>query len=97
MRVALIDVDSKIPNLALMKASAWHKARGDEVKLYEPLFDNPDLAYASKIFDFTPDYPYMPDCEVLRGGPGYDGRRPFRSLMRTESCRTTSYSDAHTP
>jgi hypothetical protein len=28
MRVSLIDVDSKIPNLALMQASAWHKAQG---------------------------------------------------------------------
>lgn len=29
----LVDVDSKMPNLALMKLSAWHKARGDEVRL----------------------------------------------------------------
>ena len=28
MKVCLVDVDSKIPNLALMKASAYHKARG---------------------------------------------------------------------
>ena len=84
MKVGLVDVDSKIPNLALMKASAWHKARGDEVKLYEPLFDNPDLVYASKVFDFTPDYPYMPDCEVLRGGPGYDRKAtlPFPDADR---------------
>ena len=34
MRVALIDVDShNFPNLVLMKLSAWHKARGDEVTL----------------------------------------------------------------
>ena len=32
-RILLIDVDSKIPNLALMKISAWHKARGDNVRL----------------------------------------------------------------
>jgi hypothetical protein len=32
-RILLIDVDSKIPNLALMKISAWHKAKGDNVKL----------------------------------------------------------------
>jgi hypothetical protein len=29
----LIDVDSTIPNLALMKISAWYKAKGDNVKL----------------------------------------------------------------
>lgn len=71
-RIALIDVDSLIPNLALMKISAYHKARGDEVKFHEPLFDRPDLAYASKLFEFTPDYAYFPDCEVVRGGTGYD-------------------------
>ena len=85
MKVGLVDVDSKIPNLALMKASAWHKARGDRVKLYEPLFDEPDLIYASKIFEFTPDYKYFPDgVEILRGGPGYDRRAalPFPDADR---------------
>lgn len=73
MRVALVDVDSKIPNLALMKASAYHKGRGDTVGLFDPLWSRPDLIYASKIFDFTPDYDYYPDgVEILRGGPAYD-------------------------
>lgn len=70
--IALVDVDSKIPNLALMKISAYHKSIGDRVKLYEPLFDHPDVCYMSKIFDFTPDYQFVPECEVFRGGPGYD-------------------------
>lgn len=72
MEVGLVDVDSLIPNLALMKISSWHKSQGDNVKFFEPLFDHPDIVYASKIFDFTPDYPYFPDCEIVRGGPGYD-------------------------
>jgi len=71
--VCLIDVDSKIPNLALMRASTYHKQRGDTVKLgYEPLTDHPNLCYASKVFDFTPEPEYMPECETLKGGPGYD-------------------------
>ena len=84
MDVALIDVDSKIPNLALMKISAWHKTRGDNVKFYEPLFDKPDLCYASKVFDFTPDYQYMPGCEVIKGGTGYDmsAKLPFPDADR---------------
>lgn len=85
MKVCLIDVDSKIPNLALMKASTWHKQHGDEVKLgYDPLFDHPDLCYASKIFDFTPEPEYLPDCEILRGGPGYSltARMPFDDYDR---------------
>ena len=80
MNVCLIDVDSKIPNLALMKASTWHKERGDTVKLgYDPLFDTPDLCYVSKMFSFTPEPEYLPDCEILRGGPAYSltTRMPF--------------------
>ena len=73
MKIGLVDVDGKIPNLALMKLSAWHKAQGDDVKLYDPLFDKPDRVYASKVFTFTPDYPYWPEgVEAVRGGTGYD-------------------------
>ena len=85
MDVALIDIDSKIPNLALMRASTWHKMRGDRVKLgYDPLFDDPDICYASKIFDFTQDPQYMPDCETFKGGPGYSltARMPFDDYDR---------------
>jgi hypothetical protein len=47
MKVLLVDVDSKIPNLALMKLSAYHKAHGDEVS-----FDvqDPDRVYVSIIY-----------------------------------------------
>lgn len=73
MRVGLVNVDSKIPNLALMKLSAWRKKQGDEVKLYDPETDRPDLIYASKVFNFTKDYLYYPgDCEIKGGGTGYD-------------------------
>lgn len=47
MKIALVDVDGHhFPNLALMKLSAWHKANGDSVKLYDPLFSRPDRIYA---------------------------------------------------
>lgn len=85
MRVSLVDVDSRIPNLALMRASTWHKQRGDEVKLgYDPLFDDPDICYASKMFDFTAEPQYMPDCETLKGGPGYSltEKMPFEDYDR---------------
>ena len=47
MKIRLIDVDSKIPNLALMQISAYHKRQGDEVS-----FDvqDPDKVYISCIF-----------------------------------------------
>jgi len=73
--ISLIDVDGKMPNLALMKISSWHRTHGDRVKWYDPLMDHPDLIYASKIFNFTPDYDAWPaklDCPVIKGGTGYD-------------------------
>lgn len=49
MRIGLYNVDSVIPNLALMKLSAYHKARGDDVTWYLPL-ESYDKVYASKVF-----------------------------------------------
>ena len=75
MRIALVDVDGhNCPNLALMKLSAWHKAQGDAVEWYSPLFSKPDRIYASKVFTFTPDFTDYAagDPEPVRGGTGYD-------------------------
>jgi hypothetical protein len=75
MNISLIDVDShNFPNLALMKISAWHKAHGDTVDWYSPLFSNPDKIYASKVFTFTPDYLDYNPChpQPIKGGTGYD-------------------------
>lgn len=77
MRIGLIDVDNRdkhpFPNLPLMKLSAWHKAQGDSVEWYEPLFSgHMDKVYMSKVFSFTPDYEYFVDAdEVIKGGSGY--------------------------
>lgn len=74
MRIGLIDVDGhNFPNLPLMKLSAWHKARGDTVEWYEPLFSgHMDKVYMSKVFSFTPDYQYFVDADVIeKGGTGY--------------------------
>lgn len=89
MKVGLIDVDGhNYPNLPLMKLSAWHKQRGDSVEWYEPLlhgFPNTplDKVYMSKVFSFTPDFPYYVNAkEVVKGGSGYaiktvDGKEIF--------------------
>lgn len=72
-KVALLATDSKIPNLALMKLSAWHKAQGDQVEVYaNPLFSRPDRLYISKVFNFSPEPQYLPNCEIVRGGSGYN-------------------------
>lgn len=34
MRILLVDADSKIPNIALMKLASWHKVQGNEVNLH---------------------------------------------------------------
>ena len=34
MNIGILAVDSNFPNLALMKISAYHKARGDQVEWY---------------------------------------------------------------
>ena len=74
MKIGLIDVDShNFPNLALMKISAYHKALGDNVSMYEPLFNNDcEKIYISKIFSFTPDIQYVFCDNVIKGGSGYD-------------------------
>ena len=74
MRIGLIDVDGhNYPNIPLMKISAWHKANGDSVEWYDPLFSgHMDVVYMSKVFSFTPDYQYHIDADaVIRGGSGY--------------------------
>lgn len=48
MNVLLIDIDSKFPNLALMKLSAYHKKKGDRVFLNAGC--RPDKTYISCIF-----------------------------------------------
>jgi hypothetical protein len=50
-RVVLFDVDSRIPNLALMKLSAYHKARGWEVVLSrKPVHIGADRYLAGTVF-----------------------------------------------
>ena len=74
MKVLLFDVDSKIPNLALMKLSAYHKARGDQAG-----FDisTPDIVYASVVFKknrhLTDGLKFIyPNADIRLGGSGND-------------------------
>jgi hypothetical protein len=73
MRIGLLDVDkTNYPNLALCKISAWHKAQGDDVEWADPMFGQYDRVYASKVMVFTPDFTDIYDCEIIKGGTGYD-------------------------
>lgn len=84
-KIGLIDVDGhNYPNIPLMKISAWHKAQGDHVEWYDPMFsEHMDKVYVSKVFSFSPDFDYFIDAdEVSYGGSGYcislvDGKEVF--------------------
>jgi len=71
-RIALHDSEGMgFPNLALMKIAAWHKSRGDTVEWFMPLSASEyDRVYSSKVFTFTPEYPYLPP-HTVKGGTGY--------------------------
>ena len=66
MKISILTPDSKMPNLAAMKISAWHKAQGDQVELNFPLM-KADFTYASVLFKETPD----PVNAELIGGSKY--------------------------
>lgn len=70
MLIGLHDSDNtRFPNLALMKISAWHKQQGDTVEWFMPLMKY-DRVYSSKVFTFTPEDPYLPE-DTIKGGTGY--------------------------
>lgn len=51
MKILLLNIDSKLPNLALKKIEMWHQRQGDEVIWDMPMMLNQaDRAYASCIF-----------------------------------------------
>lgn len=85
MNVLLVHVDGKMPNLALMKWSAYHKELGDsvllkrahELKQLETFSLNPDIVYLSCVFSWNkakaPRIAKMfPGAKVSLGGSGLD-------------------------
>lgn len=81
MNVLLRQIDGKLPNVALMRVAAHHRALGDTVEfrygrtVTPQLWDAHDRVYASAIFKWS-----RPDCEELLrqrpdailGGTGWD-------------------------
>lgn len=91
MKIGLIAVDghSGFPNLALMRLSAWHKARGDEVEWWNG-FTHYDLVYKSKVFTFTPDMDTVINADrIITGGTGY---RDYGSLPPEVEAMPPDYS-----
>lgn len=92
MTVRLTQIDGKLPNLALMKLSAWHKQQGHRVvfskeitrDLFEPEYD---CVYASTIFKWSTAKTEMfrqqwPDALV--GGTGTDDPRTVEQLIGSD-------------
>lgn len=88
MAIGLIDVDSKIPNLALMKISSYFKSLGEEVEFAEE-DKNYEKIYASAIFTKSKS-----TCENLLkiyedkieiGGTGWDIKKELP--IEIENCK----------
>ena len=77
-KIGLIDIDSKFPNLALMKISAYHKKKGDIVKFWNA-FEKFDLIYGSKIFTES-KFHYLPKKTIL-GGSGFSLEKKLNSKI----------------
>jgi hypothetical protein len=89
MKIRLTQLDGKLPNLALMKLSYWHKSKGDEVyfkqsvtkDVFEPDYD---IVYGSTIFTssakkvgiFKQQFP-----NAVIGGTGYDMKIKVETLI----------------
>ena len=56
-KIGLIQIDGKMPNLALMKLAKWHRDKGDDVRIIDLSSLGINKWYGSKIF---------------MGGSGYD-------------------------
>ena len=84
MNVCLIDADSVIPNIPIMKLSTYHKSKGDKIFLikgklpYFPFRKKPvcrevigsDITYSSVIF--TGNKEYVKGKNIIFGGTGVD-------------------------
>lgn len=106
MKILLIDVDSTIPNLALMKISSYYKSFNSDVellKLHIPYYPNRkkrhfyintesyDLVYASVVF--TGNHNYVIGDNIIFGGTGYDPKVKLPSYIDNCECDYTLYND----
>ena len=90
--VRLIQIDGKLPNLALMRLSAWHKEQGHDVQftrsVTRDLFSaEPDQVFASSIFKFSAPKTARvrqeyPDCII--GGTGVDQQPPMSMFVPSQ-------------
>lgn len=74
MNILLLNIDSKLPNLALEKIKLYHLAKGDKIE-YTEIFENwADKIYISCIFTFNryKVEQYKNNKRAIIGGSGWD-------------------------
>jgi hypothetical protein len=72
MQILLIDIDSKIPNLALHKIAKYHTDLGDTIIWNNPLMQyTSDKIYVSCVFDWNKDKCIEWEGKAEIGGSGY--------------------------
>lgn len=99
MRVRITQIDGKLPNVALMKLSHWHKAQGHEVvvsrNIDRDLFDIFDRVYGSAIFTcfgterverFLKSWP-----EAIVGGTGTSSTATVEQVIGVEEYEYLDY------
>lgn len=103
--ILIVDADSKIPNIALMKIFSYHKKNGDHVTFqrlnisfhYRKRRKNKifvpsnlfDKTYVSTIFEGTLDFIEFADKNVEIGGTGYDIKKKL-PVKQDKIYRTTN-------
>lgn len=95
-RVGIIQVDGKLPNLALMQIASYHEKRGNSVEWYNGnLFESQyDLIYASKIFSFS-ETPDLPKGKSFIGGTGIDFYNRLPPEIEAENISYSLYPDCN--
>lgn len=95
MAIGLIDVDSKIPNLSLMKLSSYYKNLGEKVEFVQPN-EHYEKIFASAIFTRSKDI-----CSKLQeqygdrieiGGTGWDMNKVLDDRIEHQRPDYTLYS-----
>lgn len=101
MNIRLTHLDGKLPNLALMKLSHWHKQNGDSVylsKFARPTIrelKNYDIVYGSCIFKFSQKNLFVlrgwfPDAII--GGTGSDSFINVEEIIKESEYEHYDYS-----
>lgn len=108
MKVLLIDADSTIPNIPIMKLSSFHKSIGDQVDFVacklpyypqnkrKPIYitDKYDKVYCSVIYEGNKDF--IRGDNIIFGGTGFDLTTKLIDEVEQMDCDYSIYPDNDT-